>query len=450
MHLIKHTILGLLSMVMAGCVTYQPKPLNVATLTRALTAAPNKNQLIQQAACLHNPCLPPIQLDFSKPLTPPELAVITVLANPDLKALRTKEGVAQAQIFDAGLLPDPQAIISFDHPFPSQEYLFNAYFLNLNWDITSLITRHAKINGAKAQYQQTRLDIAWQEWSMANQAELLATRMYFLQQQINLAQEATVVAKHLLDLTYENVQKHDAKIDDFGLRQTTYLDFLDQMVTLERTLEKTRIELNQILGLPPTEKLALSIQPMSLPPDLNINDLFTQASMNRLDLFALQAGYASQEAKLYQAVLEQFPQISLGPSRMRDTAAVNTYGGVFNFTLPIFNANRGAIKIAHATREQLYQEYIARLYQTRTDIALLVSDLMLIDQEKKILIQQLPMMRKTVQLMKQGLDNGNITLITFEDVRAGLLNKEIRLSMLRQETAEQMISLQIDLGKCWP
>jgi outer membrane protein, heavy metal efflux system len=36
-----------------------------------------------------------------------DIATIAVLHNPDLKAVRATVGVAQAQAFAAGLLPDP-------------------------------------------------------------------------------------------------------------------------------------------------------------------------------------------------------------------------------------------------------------------------------------------------------------------------------------------------------
>jgi outer membrane protein TolC len=44
-----------------------------------------------------------------------DIATIAVLHNPDLKAARAKVGVARAQAFAAGLLPDPQ--LSFDYGF---------------------------------------------------------------------------------------------------------------------------------------------------------------------------------------------------------------------------------------------------------------------------------------------------------------------------------------------
>ncbi len=48
------------------------------------------------------------------PLTPDELAILAVLANPDLKAARAKAKVSSAQAFAAGLLPDPSLNLGYD------------------------------------------------------------------------------------------------------------------------------------------------------------------------------------------------------------------------------------------------------------------------------------------------------------------------------------------------
>jgi cobalt-zinc-cadmium efflux system outer membrane protein len=431
---------------LASCSIYHPKPLNDADLTKVLMA-PDKKVLAAQAANMHHPRLSPIKLDFSKPLTAQELSVIAVITNHDLQALRAKEGVANAQVFSAGLLPDPQLSYSYSHPFNLMPNVVIAYQAGINWDVASLLTRLLKVKISSAQRDQVHYDVAWQEWLIANQVELLATRSYFLQQQINLVKESMHSVKQLLDVTRRNLSRHDAKIDEFGLQQSAYLDLQDQLQILARALEKTDQQLKQTLGLPPATHLLLGIKINPIPSHLDSEALFIEASITRLDLYALKAGYLSQEAQVYQGILGQFPHFSLGGNRARDNTGINAWGGDINFDLPIFNRNRGVISIAKATREQLYQEYIARLHQTRADIATLVADLNLIQQQKSILKKVLPEMIKTEKLMREGMLSGNVTLINYEVVRANLLNKKLKLLLLKQDGSEQTIALQVALGK---
>ncbi|MHB1949624.1 MAG: TolC family protein, partial [Gammaproteobacteria bacterium] len=395
---------------------------------------------------LNHPRISPITIDFSKPLTAQELSVLAVLVSPDLKALRAKEGVANAQVFDAGLLPDPKLTYTYAKTLQNIPGLVNAYSYDLFWDVASLVTTQTKLKVVKAQALQTRYDIAWQEWLTANQAQLLASRIYFLKQQLKIAKQTTLAAKRILEITKSNLIKHNSTIDEFGLRQATYLDFLDQTITLERTLQKTILQLNQLLGLPPDKKVAINVKPISFMP-LDINKLFEEAEVCRLDLLALQAGYLSQEAILYEAILGQFPHFTLDIIKGRDNTNVHSIGPAVGFDLPIINRNRGVIAIAKATREQLYLEYIARLNQTRTDIATLVTELKIINSEENILKKQLPEMRKAERLMREGVNKGNITLITYESVLTSLLTNQLRLLTLEQTTTEQLIGLQIAIGK---
>jgi cobalt-zinc-cadmium efflux system outer membrane protein len=412
----------LLPLVLTGCATYHARPLNTTDLAKTLSASAKK-ELAQEATLLNHPRIAPISLDFSKPLTSKQLAVLAVLISPDLKVFRAKNGVAKAQVFDAGLLPDPQFAFNFAYPLHPMPGIVNAFTAGLNWDVGALFTRQTKLRIAKSKAQQIRYDVAWQEWLLANQTELLATRIYFLRQQLYLAERAMKTARHVLRVTQYNLEKHDATIGEFGLRQATYLDFFDQKITLQRSLQKTVLLLNKILGLPETEKIPVNVNPISIPARLNAANFFQKAQVSRLDLLALQAGYASQEAVFYQAILGQFPHFSLGINRAQDNTDVQSVGTDINFDIPLFNRNRGAIAIAKATREQLYLEYISRLNETRSEIEILVADLELMQSEK------------------------NITLLSYQTVLSSLLTNKMRLLALRQNITEQIIALQIATGK---
>jgi cobalt-zinc-cadmium efflux system outer membrane protein len=443
---LKPLVVLLLILTANGCTIYHPKPLIPSDLNNSLNS-PNEQILREKSVNLKHPRLPPIQLNFKKPLTTQELAVIAVIVNHDLDALRAKEGVAEAQVFAAGLLPDPQLSYSYSHPFSLVPGVVIAYQGGLNWDLASVLTRQLKLKIATAQKEQTHYDVAWQEWLVANQAELLATRSYFLQKQIQLTTQSMISVKQLFNITRKNLNRHDAKIDEFGLQQTAYLDLQDQLQILMRALEKNRQQLNQVLGLPPATKITLDVTMKSQHLHLDAEYLFQEACESRLDLNALQAGYQSQEYQLYQGVLGQFPHFLLGGNRARDNTGINSWGGDITFDLPIFNRNQGVISIAKATREQLYQEYIARLHQTRADIATLVADLKLIYQQKSILSKELPELEKTERLMHQGMLSGNVTLINYEIVRANYVTKKIRMLTLTQDAAEQRIALQVAVGK---
>lgn len=437
---------GCITFFLASCTSYQPRPLDQKDLTKAL-AFPNKKSISSKTTKLYHPRIKPISIDFSKPLTPRDIGVISVVVSPDLRAYRTKNGVAQAQVFSAGLLPDPQLAFTYQRPlYLIPNLVTTAFDLGLNWDIGALVTTQTNLRVVKFLAEQVRYDVAWQEWLTANQAELLATRIIYLQRQIKVIQRAMNSAKHVMDITYHNLVKHDTTIDQFGLRQATYLDFLDETITLERNLRKATLQLNQILGLDPKKRLRLRMGKVDFPI-LNDQQLFAEAQKFRLDLLALKAGYLSQEAKLYQAILGQFPHFTMGYLRSRDNTDIRSNGMAINFDIPIINRNQGNIRIAKSTRHELFKEYIARLNNTRSSLAILTNDIELIIKEIKILKKQLPEMENAERQMRKGVSSGNITVITYQSILTSLLTNQIRLLSLKQSLAEQKIGLQMALGR---
>ena len=441
----KKIFLLFISAFCVGCAAYRPAPLTDRGLDEAI-AAPDKKELAREAARLRHPRIQPVTLDFSKPLTPEELSVVAVLVNPDLKAVRAREGVADAQVFSAGLLPDPQLSAGLDHPISPTRGLVNAYNLALSWNVASLITRPSARRAAEAESEQTRYDVAWQEWMVANKAQLLAERMAYLEKREAVASEASDSALRLLESTRRSLAHGDAKIDELGLREAAYIDARDTALALAREKETARQELNRLLGLPPADPVSITVKPVYDISSLNASDIFAFARRERLDLIALQKGYDAQEERLYGAILGQYPGFSLGFSRASDTSKVNTVGISVSIDIPVFNRNRGAIAVARATRAQLRAEYAARLHQARSDISILEADIENISRERAALKKELPLLRRAAEAMRGAMERGDADLVSYEAVRAALLDKELKLLALEQAASEQRVALQLAAG----
>lgn len=435
---------------LAGCAAYVPRPLDKDRLAQAL-APPTASQLAGAAAQLAHPRLAPIRIDVSKPLSGRALGVIAVLVNPELKALREQEQVAQAQVFAAGLLPDPQISGGLDFPagMPAGVTgLVNAYNASVNWAVAALVTRPTQLRVARARAQEVRDDIAWREWLVAGEARLVARRVGYLALQETTAREAAAVAEQLLEASRRNLERGDATIAEFGVRQAAYLDAHDRALALRRRLEAARHELNRVLGLGPAQPVAVASPHVAMaPPPGNPASFFDTAQTGRLDLAALRAGYASQEARVYRAVLGQYPALNLGIGHARDTGGVVTIGFSVALDLPILDRNRGAIAVAEATRDQLWAEYVNRLHQTRSDIARLHDDLEQIAHEYAALEQALPGLIRAERTLRAGLATGDVTLLEYETVRAGLLDKELARLGLEQAAAEQQVALETAVGQ---
>ena len=440
------TLMGLCA-VLGGCASYQPAPLE-PVVANALNP-PDKLALASAASDLHHPRLHPVLGDFAQPLTPEALGVIAVLANPDLKAARARAGVAQAQLFSAGLLPDPQFTFSLDHPVAPATGYINALTGQLNLDIAALRDRHVSVAGASAELQRVRLDIAWQEWLTSGQARILAARIAGLERATDLDDQADTMARGELERVVAAASHGDLKADDVQARRIAAAEAADRARQAERDLRAARLELNALLGLEPSEHLLIAAEaPRALTLDPGV--LFRTASADRLDLLALKAGYDSQDAAVRKAILDQFPTLQLGVTAARDTSDVRTIGPTTTFTLPLWNRNRGGVAIETATREQLRAEYAARIFATRADIAALVSALEIgLRQRDEVAAQAGPLGRTADAAMTAAL-RGDIAQTAANAIRQAALDKQIALSTLDQSIAEQIIGLQIAVGAPLP
>jgi outer membrane protein TolC len=416
------------ALVLGGCASYAPKPLPPGvSLVPGAAPAPTGQTATTPAGAL--------SLD--------QVAALAVRNDPDLKAKRRKLGVAQAQRFAAGLFPDPQLSASLDHPTSSGPGLVDAFGLGVGYDVVPLITHGAHVQGERAATRQARLQLLWETWQVRQQARTLA---------VHFAGEARRLAllRRMRDL-YRERYHHSAaalahgnlNLDVAGTDLTALLDAQGQIDQLEQTHNDTDHTLRGLLGLAPAASLAVALP--KAPSPLGAAVLRTRLadlSRRRPDLLALQAGYHSQEAKVRAAVLAQFPSLSLGLNRARDTGSVYTNGLSIGVNLPLFSGNRGAIAVARATRAQLRAEYQARLDQAALDIDKLerLQDLLRVQTGR--LDRYLPTLGKLVEQARAGYRRHDIDALTFLNLETTWTGKRLARIQARQSLWETRIALE--------
>lgn len=434
------TALGLgLAVLLSGCTAFPSRPLpaggelSAAELT-AIASTPHEH-----------PRLAADVVDLKRPLGEWDVARLALAGNPELAAQRAQVGLAKAQAFSDGLMPDPQLGLSIDHP--ADPTLVNALLASIGMDVSWLVTRKATKEAAQHHAQAVRWDVAWAEWLVINQVRTLCRRISFLDQQIALAKRATDSARRIYEVSDGNRRRGDAKLDETTLYQVAFIDAQDRLLGLERTAAAARYQLNALMGIAPDVVLALApANTVVTPAPDDLTALTGTAILRRLDIAALQEGYLSQEAKGRRAARAAFPLPQLDINRARDTSAVYTKGLSLAVGLPLWNRGRGEIRIAAATRDQLAAEYIARVAQARNDIAALVGDMRAVRAQRMALAAQIPELASAAAVMSDAAQRGDITLVSYETVRASLLDKELAESALQQAESEAEVALETALG----
>ncbi|WP_233272978.1 TolC family protein [Paraburkholderia acidisoli] len=438
---------AVLAALLGGCASWhaQPLPAGVSLLE------PDGVARVQiDAAAMPLPELAAHRFDPSDGFDMDEVAMLAVANNPDLKLARDDLGIARAQAFSAGLLPDPQVSVSSD--YPGAIGMSRAFSYGLSMDVMALLTRSANVKSANAAAQKTDLTLLWQEWQVVAQARQLYVKTRFQTAALPLLAQQAELARTRYDRTADAARRHDMTADVVTAALTAYEDARKAWTDMQHAQAQTHHDLNALLGLAPDVELPLADAPsrdMALP-DASLDDAMHQLPQRRPDLIALQLGYEAQEQKYRAAILNQFPSLSIGFTRQRDTSEIYTSGFAINLTLPVFNRNRGNIAIEQATRQRLADEYQARLNTAYADIAHLRNDSAIAARQLAQDDAALPELERAAAHAHRAYTAHDITLGQYVDAQSAANARRLDAETAREALAEQRIGLQALLGNVMP
>jgi cobalt-zinc-cadmium efflux system outer membrane protein len=424
-------------------------PLEQAAIAEKLIP-PSMETVRVKAKELQHPILKPLEFDMRNGLSPDEAAVLAVIANPKLRAIRDQRGIAAAQLLQAGILPNPQLSYGLDFPSAGMtEGTVNAYNFGLSWEITSLITRGANLAAANAAAASVDLDVAWQEWQTAQAAKLQVYHLFFLDQQVAISTQEEARLRENLGLVKRAAASGLITVIDLAAAEAALQKSHASLLTTQQQREQERLALNQLLGLPaaeivPLEPAIAAPYPGSLPSGAKLTDGIEE---RRLDLLALKNGYQSQEERLRGAVLAQFPKISIGFSHASDTTNVITTGFGITIDLPLFDRNQGAIAIESATRAKLFDEYVVRLFEGRGEIARALANINSLQRQSEAAEASIATLENVVESYGKALRQGNADVLTYYNARTELSTKQLELVDLKRQLADMHVALEIAAGR---
>lgn len=432
-------------LLLPACTSYHPLPLS----SDAAGETPNMMRIRIAAHEIHHPILKPLDFDDRNGLSPDEAAVLAVLANPGLRAVRDQRAIAAGQVLQAGILPNPRLTYFVSIPtgvFPVETVTeFGGTVL---WDLQTLINRGARVEAAEARAEAVDLDVAWQEWQVAQAAKLAAYRLLTLRYQAQLATE-------LADFLTDNVTQMRQALQrgiltglELSAAETAHNNALTNRLELEKQVRQQQLAFNRLLGLPPDSAIPLE-RSIELPARLVLPTLewfLDGLEDRRLDLVALRQGYASQEATVRAAILSQFSNITVGFYDVRDLGNFYRPGPQISADLPIFNRNQGNIAIERATRQKLLDEYTNRVFQTRNDIARLLVTIHWLNDQVATAQAGKPILQKLVVTLREALRQGQATVVLYYNALINLTAKQIQILTYQQQLIDTLITLELETG----
>ena len=435
--------LGLAACVaaLAGCATYSPLPLGTRQGARAVS------QLSADTSTMPLPGLRSHRFDPSHGMDVTDVAILAVANSPDLKLMRDQLGIARAQAFQAGLLPDPQVNINQEyltHPIPGYR---TASVFGISEDITSLLLRSTRKAAANAQADQVNLDLLWAEWQTIAQARQLFNQVASLrEQQQRLAGEQAALAP-VDGYVRQALRQGNLTYDAASAGLNAYADATKRLADCTVQRHQAEHDMRVLLGLAPDAPLDLVGEPFRVSPTPEqVEAALADLPRRRPDLLALQAGYKSQEATLRGAIRAQFPALTFGPDRQSDNSGVPSWGINIGLTLPLFDRNRGNIAIEKATRQQLKDDYENRVLATRNDIRQLMLDQDTLARQRGQSQAQARRLDEASQAAESAWRKGLLDWPTYLSIRANALSADMDAIAARDQQSQQAIALEALLG----
>ncbi|MHB8255545.1 MAG: TolC family protein [Acidiferrobacter sp.] len=439
------------SLALAACATYKPRPLTPAAVKASLAVRPATALWVRRAHLLL-PQLPPLTIRKGQGLTPDLAAIVAVVADPTLRALRAREAISTAQVLVAGLLPNPTFSYGIGVPL-SGGGLTEAFRAGLGLPIRSLFTRHARVQAAHYHAQAVDLSVAWQEWQVAARAKTLVYELLVARRERRLLRREVHALRHSVELLSDAEAAGYATVGVAGAARLAWRQTELVRLAVRRDNALKRLQLRALLGVGARAPLRLARHfPLGNLRNCMAAPLWQKGvARRRLDLLALRRGYRSQDAALRAAIAGQFPAITIGMNRARDTSDINTLGGGVALELPIFNHNQGAIALARATRRALFRSYGARLFAARAEIERLVTSMHYLRREIRGRRSSAQALTRMESLYRDALTKHRIAAFTYYQ----LLEQAVaeRLSLLKDKARmdQLAVALEVASGRFeWP
>jgi len=348
----------LLSLVAAGCVHYQPRPITAEVTLDDFEArrldAPEIRRFLGAQVGVKD--WPPESWDLGS------LTLAALFFSPDLDVARARWGVVEAGTITAGARPNPSLGASVGYNSSSGAGI-NPWIPDvlLGLPIETAGKRGIRISKAQSLSEAARLDVLAAAWAVRGRLRLAYVDLFraesletLLQQLNELQARSLVVLEAQLDAGVISANE---------LTQARIATGRTRLAALEaaRERDRARVALAAAVGVPSTalDGVALRFDDLGNPAtDLPTSEMRRRAVVHRADILSALAVYESAQAALQLEIAKQYPDIDIGAGYQLDQVDSKWTLGIA-LTLPMFNRNQGPIAEAEAARGEAAAEFLA-------------------------------------------------------------------------------------------
>ncbi len=305
----------------------------------------------------------------------------------DLLAARQRLAIAQGNLTQAGLRPNP----TLDAEYGSPRFLGGEPESDFSIGASQIFEtggkRRKRVTVAELQLAQARADVLALERTFAAEIRFAYARVIASARQLDTLENLILANMELVRVTNERVQEGDVAPIDLNLVQLESDRLRANVITTRANLEGELISLRALVGLNPSEPLQLA-RLSDTPPrlELSLAEATNIALRERADLQSARIGENLGNARIRFAESLATPNVAASVRYSRNKGIIDlpeslganlnaidrdnelTFG--VSVELPIFNRNQGQIASAVGEREQAVRQREFLEASIRSQVAL--------------------------------------------------------------------------------
>lgn len=348
-----------LLLLLAGCASYTPKPLDPAVQQTAFESrrldAPEVRQFVERSLGHEMAPWPPSSWDLTT------LTLAAFHFHPDLGTAQAATLLAQAGITTAGARPNPTlgASLQNNTDTPASQSPWT-YGLGLDIPVETAGKRDYRIERAQHLAQAARLRETEAVWQVRSRVRASLLAAYPTEAQVARQRDLQEEIARLLERRFATgyASQPDLTQARLTLNQATLA-----LAENRKQGAENLARLAAAVGVPMSafegREIAFDVFEHVVPSaELPPTEMQRQALLDRPDVRAALAEYEASQSALQLEIAKQYPDISLGPGYSWDQGAVKWSLGL-SLVLPLLNRNEGPIAEAEARRKEAAAAFLS-------------------------------------------------------------------------------------------
>jgi cobalt-zinc-cadmium efflux system outer membrane protein len=384
--------------------------------------------------------LVPPALANGEPLDEEHAVLLALWNNALFRELLLELDLTQADLVQAGLLPNPEFLYYWGEPAKPFRYLFD-------FPLEALYLRPIRIKVMAAENERACAKLTQTALDLIRDSRQAFADLQMAHDMVKVGERAMALRNRILELAEARLKNGDATPLEVSTARIDALLAAQDLTRLRYEVTVMEERVRNFLGLSATTFPLVPDNTIIETHDAPVEELVNLAVHSRPDLLAAERAAAAATARLSFARLGWFRFLGIGDATT-GTITDHAFGPALRFTVPIFNRNQGGIARAKAEFEQLdrrrqtvenqiildVRQSHARFQQTAAELEYL---------RKKTR----PEVEAAIRRAEIAYKEGNVTYVIVLEMNRQLIDTYAREALLYANLRRAWAELERSVGK---